>query len=123
MSAETLAVGIQTTVIGIAVVFLILVILMVFIKILDKIIDAVTGSSKKKAEKPAPAAAAPVAAPAVSNGIDPKTVALIMAAVSAYSGRSMRELHFTSIRRNGVSNGVWGQSGVSEIITTRQSYV
>ena len=123
MSAETLAVGIQTTVIGIAVVFLILIILMFFIKILDKIIDVATGSSKKKAEKPAPAATPVATAPAKANGIDPKTVALVMAAVSAYSGRPIHELHFTSIRRNGVSNGVWGQSGVSEIITTRQSYV
>lgn len=132
MEGNWALVGVETTVIGMAVVFLILVILMFCITALDKIVD---NSSKKKAlegaaknELPAAAAAPAVAAaPAATKsapeaaGIDPKKVAAIMAAVAAAAGG--KALKFVAIKRVNSVPGPWAASAANELINTRQSYL
>lgn len=131
MEGNWALVGVETTVIGMAVVFMILVILMFCIKALDKVVDsstqkkAIAGSAKNElpAAAAAPAlAAAPVAAASAANtGIDPKKVAAIMAAVSAAAGG--KALKFVAIRRVNSVPGPWASSAASELINTRQSYL
>lgn len=116
MNPETISVGIVTTVVGLGVVFSVLIILSLVIALLAKL---TAGRSKKKAA-PAPVAAAPAAAP---QGLNPKTVAAIMAAISAASGRPVAELKFTAIRRVNSNQNAWSNSGTSEIINTRQNYL
>ncbi len=130
MEGNWALVGVETTVIGMAVVFLILIILMFCITALDKAVD---NSTKKKAagaaknELPAAAAAPAVAAaPAATKsapaaGIDPKKVAAIMAAVSAAAGG--KALKFVAIKRVNSVPGPWASSAASELINTRQSYL
>lgn len=130
MEGNWALVGVETTVIGMAVVFLILVILMFCITALDKAVD---NSTKKKAagaaknELPAAAAAPAVAAaPAATKsapaaGIDPKKVAAIMAAVAAAAGG--KALKYVSIKRVNSVPGPWASSAASELINTRQSYL
>ena len=130
MEGNWALVGVETTVIGMAVVFLILVILMFCITALDKAVD---NSTKKKAagaaknELPAAAAAPAVAAaPAATKsapaaGIDPKKVAAIMAAVAAAAGG--KALKFVAIKRVNSVPGPWAASAANELINTRQSYL
>ncbi len=98
--AETLG----YSVLGIAIVFLMLIILMGIIVIMGRIM------AKKQA--PAPAAAAPAApAPAASkakapgsaghvdlHGVEPKTAAMLMAIVADEMGKPLSELRFISIK-------------------------
>ena len=131
MEGNWALVGVETTVIGMAVVFLILVILMFCITALDKIVDksaqkkALAGSAKN--ELPAAAAAPAVAAaPAATKsapaaGIDPKTVAAIMAAVAAAAGG--KALKFVAIKRVNSVPGPWAASAANDLINTRQSYL
>ena len=62
---------------------------------------------------------APLSPP--QSGLDPKTVAVIMAAVAAQSGKPVTALRFTAIRREGRS--LWAASGTDKIIRDRQSFV
>jgi hypothetical protein len=55
------------------------------------------------------------------GGLDAKTVAVIMAAVAAQSGKPVTTLRFTAIRREGRS--FWAASGTDKIIRDRQSFV
>lgn len=126
MEGNWALVGIETTVIGMAVVALILVILMFCVMFLDKAVDkannkpAGTGKNELPAAAAAPAlrAAAPVAA---STGLNAKTVAAIMAAVYAASGSS--DLKFVAIKRVNSVPGPWAASATSDLINTRQSYL
>ena len=120
------AYGIPTTVVGMGGVFAVLFVLMIVVKVLDMVVDSIEGNSKKrKAEKHASQVAAQAAAtpaPSVEDGINPKTVAAIMGAVSAASGRPRANLKFTAIRRSSSSFN-WSTSGTNEIINTRQQYL
>jgi sodium pump decarboxylase gamma subunit len=129
MNPETLALGVQTTVVGLGIVFAVLVILMFFTGWLANIVDSAS------APKPPaggggghPAASAPSVAPAPaasagSGAVNAQTVAAIVAAVSAFTGKSMEELRFAAIRRTGGMHTGWSQSAVAELISTRQQYL
>lgn len=101
--AETLGYSI----LGIAIVFLMLIILMGIIVIMGK---AMARKQAAPAAAPAPAAAAP-AAPAVPkakapgsaghidlHGVEPKTAAMLMAIVADEMGKPLSELRFISIK-------------------------
>lgn len=127
MTPETLQTGVSTTVIGMIVVFMVLIILYLCIKLLAGVMETVEKRTAAKAiaaapaPKPVVAAAAPVAE--TPAGICPKTVAAIMAAVSAASGRPLAQLRFQSVRRTNTVNNSWAASGTNEIINTRQQYL
>lgn len=120
MSPETIQVGVLTTVVGLLVVFGVL--------ILISLITWLLGREKKQKNTAVAAAeniepTANVTANVNDTAIDPKTVAIIMAAISAATGRSIHELKFTQIKRNTGYVNAWNASGTNEIINTRQSYL
>lgn len=98
------------SVLGLAVVFLMLIILMAIIKVMGKVVEEKKApAAPKAAAAPAPAAAPAVhAAPkAVAPGsagnvdlhsVEPKTAAMIMAIVADELGAPINELRFISIR-------------------------
>jgi sodium pump decarboxylase gamma subunit len=129
MNPETLALGVQTTVVGLGIVFAVLVILMFFTGWLAQIIDSASGPKPPaggggggRPAAPAPQAA-PVPAAPESGALSAQTVAAIVAAVSAFTGKSMEELRFAAIRRTGGMHTGWSQSAVTELINTRQQYL
>ena len=95
------------SVLGLAVVFLMLIILMAIIKVMGKVVE----EKKAPAAPKAAAALAPAAAPAVPkavapgsagnvdlHSVEPKTAAMIMAIVADELGAPINELRFISIR-------------------------
>ncbi len=94
------------SVLGFAIVFLMLVILMGIIVVLGRVLAAKPPVEEKKA---APAAAAPAPAPVKEkapgsagsielHGVDPRKAAMIMAIVADELGKPVNELRFISIR-------------------------
>ena len=95
------------SVLGLAVVFMMLIILMAIIKIMGKVLEEKKApAAPKAAAAPTPAAAPAVpkaVAPGSSGSIDlhsvePKTAAMIMAIVADELGAPINELRFISIR-------------------------
>lgn len=97
------------SVLGLAVVFLMLIILMAIIKVMGKVLEEKKAPAAPKAA--AAAAPAPAAAPAVPkavapgsagsidlHSVEPKTAAMIMAIVADELGAPINELRFISIR-------------------------
>lgn len=97
------------SVLGLAVVFMMLIILMAIIKIMGKVLEEKKAPAAPKAA--AAAAPAPAAAPAVPkavapgsagnvdlHSVEPKTAAMIMAIVADELGAPINELRFISIR-------------------------
>jgi len=83
---------------------------MPFKQLLDKV--------KKKGEEPKVVVCLPVIEE--EEGIDPRTIAAIMAAVAVCEGKSISQLSFNAIRRN---SNAWSAGGTEEIISTRQLYL
>ena len=136
MQLETIELGVNTTIIGMGVVFSVLIILSFTTWLLTSIIDG--NIERKKAQEAAAAAAtakatvkpvselAPAAVPAAAfknADLSPKTVATIMAAVSFASGQPLSKLRFTAIRRGNTSANAWAASSTADIITNRQAYL
>jgi sodium pump decarboxylase gamma subunit len=90
------------TVIGMGTVFVVLIFISCIIALLPKLTDLITGTGKKKAEpvKEAPKAAAP--APVVEEELvdDLELVAVISAAIAAYTGTSSDGFVVRSIKRS-----------------------
>jgi Na+-transporting methylmalonyl-CoA/oxaloacetate decarboxylase gamma subunit len=129
MNPETLALGVQTTVVGLGVVFVMLTILWGVVSWLDKIVESMIHKPPAGGGgQPAPAvAAAPAPAPATAAGkvtLSAATVAAIMGAVSAISGVPLGDLRFTAIQRAGGGPRLaWSEAGITEIINTRQQFL
>lgn len=125
MQLETIQLGVNTTVIGMGVVFSVLIILSFTTWLLTTIVDG--GAERKKARAAADAAQAEqeMAASTVpaAAGLSTATVAAIMAAVSAASGLPVSQLRFTAIRRANTSASAWSTSGAADIIANRQAYL
>lgn len=114
---------------GLAVVFIALVILIFLVWLYGKIFAAVNNKAKQKADaekaalekvnkpaapKSAPAAAAP--AP-VTDGVEEETVAVIMAAISAYGAQTGKKLAVRSIKPSGGGaqrRNAWSAAGLAE---------
>lgn len=118
-----LEVGALTTIIGMLGVFAVIVILVIFTKLMIAVVDKITGKkSDPVAAAPAVAAAgAASAAPKGTEGIPPKTVAAIMAAIQAANGN--RTLKFVAIRRGTTFSHPWATSSNLDIISSRQQYL
>lgn len=116
MSLETLQVGVITTVVGMGVVFVVLIFLAFLTAMLDRI-----STAKKKEKAPEPVVTeVPVAE---ETKLDAKVVAVIMAAISAATGKPVAHLKFTAIKRVNGTHTAWSDAGTAEIITTRQNYL
>ena len=95
-------------------------ILVILVLLLGMIIVLIPSSRRKK-KKAKEIVAAPVVIEEV-RGIDPKTIAAIMAAVSAAAGVGV-ELKFSAIRHNTGFKNAWSDSSTLDIINTRQLYL
>jgi sodium pump decarboxylase gamma subunit len=127
MNPETLALGVQTTVVGLGVVFVMLTVLWGVVTWLDKIVESLSRTPPPAGggdSQSAPAPAAPSAAPATGSGASSaRTVAAIMGAISAISGVPLDHLKFTAIQRENGPRLAWSEAGVAEIINTRQQFL
>lgn len=125
MNPETVALGVQTTVVGLGIVFCILTVLWVLTTWLDRIVESMMNKKPPSAgaRPPAPAAPAPAAPASTGGGPSAQTVAAILGAVSAFSGQPLAALRFTAIRRAGDARPGWSQAGIAEQIHTRQQYL
>ncbi len=95
------------SVLGLAVVFLMLIILMAIIKVMGKVLEEKKAPAAPKAAAAPTPAAAPAVPKAVAPGsagsidlhsVEPKTAAMIMAIVADELGAPINELRFISIR-------------------------
>ena len=106
-----------TLLMGMGITFLILILLWIFISIMGKCMGT-TGGKKKEA---APAAAAPAAAPAAEPAkSDDSLVAVIAAAVAAYTGANANNLVVKKITRLSGAQTPWGASGIEDRMDTRK---
>lgn len=90
------------TLIGMGTVFIVLIFISFIIALLPKLTAVFEGKGKKKEAAPAPKAAAPAPAPAVQEELadDLELVAVISAAIAAYTGTSSDDFVVRSIRRS-----------------------
>jgi Na+-transporting methylmalonyl-CoA/oxaloacetate decarboxylase gamma subunit len=131
MNPETIALGVQTTIVGLGVVFIMLAILWGVVALLDKIVESwgqkqppnggAGGGDRQPA--PAPAAAPAPTVTAENRALNVDTVAAIMGAICAFSGKPLAMLKFTAIRRDSGPRLAWSEAGVAELINTRQQYL
>ena len=116
---EALSTGLQTTVIGLVIVFGVLAILMIVLVLMKKIFYK---EPAKKAEVQPVQAAKPVpAAPAATEAEmdDTELVAVLTAAVAASLNTSTYNLRIQSYRRVGNHAPAWNQAGLQETINSR----
>jgi Na+-transporting methylmalonyl-CoA/oxaloacetate decarboxylase gamma subunit len=128
MNPETVALGVQTTVVGLGIVFCILAVLWLLTTWLDRIVESTTNkkppSAGPGARPPAPPTPAPAAASTTpAGGLSAHSVAAILGAISAFSGKPLAALRFAAIRRAGDTRPGWGQAGIAEQIHIRQQYL
>jgi sodium pump decarboxylase gamma subunit len=129
MNPATLALGVQTTIVGLGVVFIMLTVLWGVVTRMDNIVDSMSqkqppaGGSGGGSRTPAPAPAAAPAAKAESGASSAKTVAVIMGAISAITGTPLSELRFTAIQREGGPRLAWSEAGITEMINIRQQFL
>ena len=105
---------------GISVVFAGLVILIALVTLYGKIFESINKSKAAKAEAEKAAKPAPKPAPAakIESGIEEETVAVIMAAISAYGAASGKKLRVAGIKRAGSSQGntnAWSSAARAEL--------
>jgi Na+-transporting methylmalonyl-CoA/oxaloacetate decarboxylase gamma subunit len=129
-----IALGIETTVIGMGVVFIVLILLSFCIKGLNFLDDFFAAKTIDTQAEIPPAEAivrheGSDAIPLVERknrndtAISPAVVAAIMCAVCMMTGSSAGSLKFTSIKRAGSGQSLWTAMGTNEIIVTRQRFL
>jgi sodium pump decarboxylase gamma subunit len=120
--AETMTVGVVTTLVGMGVVFAVLIILSFTTWMLNKIVELID----KKPQNSAPATAErPIATVETTNqntGIDAKVIAAIATAIAAVTGTPVGNLKFTAIQRVGSTPLPWAQASHAEIMNNRQRF-
>lgn len=115
---EALSKGLQTTVIGLVIVFGVLAVLMIVLILMKKIFYK---EPAKKAQQPMQAAKpAPAAPAAVKEELDDaELIAVLTAAVAASLNTSTYNLHIKSYRRLDSHAPAWNQAGLQETINSR----
>ena len=113
--SEALAMGGQTTVIGLAIVFAVLIILMLS---LFKVIFYKKPKTQA-APAAAPAQAAPVEEETADDTDEEELIAVLTAAVAASLNTSTYNLRIKSYRRTDNKMPAWNKAGVTETINNR----
>lgn len=114
---EALAMGGQTTVIGLAIVFAVLIILMIVLSLFKVIFY-----KKPKTQAvpvAAPAQAAPVEEETADDTDEEELIAVLTAAVAASLNTSTYNLRIKSYRRTDNKMPAWNKAGVTETINNR----
>ena len=112
---DSLSIGGQTTIIGLAIVFAVLVILMFVLKIMEKIFAPKT---EKKAEVVAPVSVVKQAE-VVETEDDEEIIAVLTAAIAASLNTSTYNLRIKSFRRVANNAPAWNKAGLNETINSR----
>ena len=112
---DSLSIGGQTTIIGLAIVFAVLVILMFVLKIMEKIFAPKT---EKKAEVVAPVSVVKQAK-VVETEDDEEIIAVLTAAIAASLNTSTYNLRIKSFRRVANNAPAWNKAGLNETINSR----
>jgi len=136
LSLETIQMGVDTTIIGLGIVFMVLVALAIITWLLSAIVD---GSVKYREARKAESLIVPTVysetvenkpklkpellSAVINPTITPQTVAAIMAAVSMASGQPLSHLRFSAIRRGTTNSSGWASSSTLDIIASRQAYL
>ena len=114
--SEALSTGLQTTVIGLAIVFAVLIIIMLVLQCFSVIFG-------EKKTKPAVQAAAPApevkAEPQVNKVDEKELIAVLTAAVAASLNTSTYNLQIKSYRRVEKNAPSWNKAGIRETINSR----
>ena len=111
--SEALAMGGQTTVIGLAIVFAVLIILMIVLSLFKVIFY------KKPKTQAAPAQAVPVEEETADDTDEEELIAVLTAAVAASLNTSTYNLRIKSYRRTDNKMPAWNKAGVTETINNR----
>lgn len=115
---EALAIGGETTVIGLSIVFAVLVILMIVLMLFKAIFYK--DPSKKKAAPAETAASVTVPAADTEKDMDEtELIAVLTAAVAASLNTSTYNLRIKSYRRTDNKMPAWNKAGVTETINNR----
>ena len=112
---DSLSIGGQTTVIGLAIVFTVLVVLMFVLKIMEKIFAPKT---EKKAEVVTPVSVVKQAEPVAAED-DEEIIAVLTAAIAASLNTSTYNLRIKSFRRVVNNSPAWNKAGLNETINSR----
>ena len=111
--SEALAMGGQTTVIGLAIVFILMIVLSLFKVIFYK------KPKTQAAPAAAPAQAAPVEEETADDTDEEELIAVLTAAVAASLNTSTYNLRIKSYRRTDNKMPAWNKAGVTETINNR----
>ena len=111
--SEALAMGGQTTVIGLAIVFAVLIILMIVLSLFKVIFY------KKPKTQAAPAAAPAQEEETADDTDEEELIAVLTAAVAASLNTSTYNLRIKSYRRTDNKMPAWNKAGVTETINNR----
>lgn len=106
--------GLVYTVMGMAIVFMILIIIMFCIKAMALFSKEDNGETESKKAEAAPA---PAAAAAVKKEDDSEIIAVITAAIAAMTGESATGFRIRSYKR--VQGGEWNKAGRREMLDNR----
>ena len=115
--SEALAMGGQTTVIGLAIVFAVLIILMIVLSLFKVIFYK--KPKTQAAPAAAPAQAAPVEKETADDTDEEELIAVLTAAVAASLNTSTYNLRIKSYRRTYNKMTAWTKAGVTETINNR----
>ncbi len=120
---QSLILGLQVALIGMAIVFLGLIILVFLFTLMSRIVRAIQRKPNEvKDPTPAPVSAVAVAAPApipAAAQDDEDIAAAIAAAIAVIAGEEGSGLVVRSIRRMGGNASSWNAAGRMDIINTR----
>ena len=115
--SEALAMGGQTTVIGLAIVFAVLIILMIVLSLFKVIFYK--KPKTQAAPAAAPAQAAPVEKETADDTDEEELIAVLTAAVAASLNTSTYNLRIKAYRRTDNKMPAWNKAGVTETINNR----
>lgn len=107
-----------TMLMGLGITFMVLILIWIFIVIMGKCLGA---TQKKEKKAPAPVEpAAPSAAQVTPETSDDSLIAVIAAAVAAYTGANANRLVVKKIARVSGEQTPWGASGLEDRLDTRK---
>lgn len=117
---QALSHGVQTTVVGLSIVFTVLIILMLVLKLFEKIFYKKPDNQQTKQEEPIKAPK-PTVATVVESEDDGELIAILTAAIAASLNTSTYNLKIKSYRRINQNTSAWNRAGVRETIESRMN--
>lgn len=118
--SEALSTGLQTTVVGLAIVFSVLIIIMLVLNCFEFIFGEKKSKAAVSAETPAEKQETEEIKTAADSAVnEEELIAVLTAAVAASLNTSTYNLQIKSYRRIGNNKPAWNRAGVTETINNR----